>query len=93
MDYKIRLATKEDTKNLAILKQKVWDETYRGIYYDDIIDHFDYEKSEEKFLTIINNDEVSLYVVESKDELVGYMEVGTPIRKFNHYEQEIGYCI
>lgn len=32
MDYKIRIATKDDVKNLAVLKQRVWSETYRGIY-------------------------------------------------------------
>lgn len=90
MDYEIRLAIKMDIKNLAILKQKVWSETYRGIYSDDIIDNFDYEKAEETFLNIFNNDKISLYVVESNNELVGYMDVGIPIMKFGNYEQEIG---
>ena len=90
MDYKIRLATKDDVKNLAILKQKVWSETYRGIYSDDLIDKFDYEKNENKFLSIINNENISLYVVECKSELVGYMDVGIPIRGFGDYKQEIG---
>ncbi len=90
MDCKIRIATNNDVKNLAILKQKVWDETYRGIYSDDIIDNFDYEESERMFKNIINNDKISLYVVESNKELVGYMDVGVPFRKFNNYEQEIG---
>lgn len=89
-NYKIRIATKEDVKNLAILKRKVWDETYRGIYSDDIIDKFDYEEAEETFFNIINNNKISLYVVESNDELVGYMDVGIPLRKFGNYEQEIG---
>lgn len=89
-DYKIRLATKEDAKNLAILKQKVWNETYRGIYDDDIIDNFNYKEAEETFLSIIDNNKISFYVVESNGELVGYMDVGVPIRKFGEYEQEIG---
>lgn len=62
MDYIIRLATNEDIKNLAVLKQKVWSETYRGIYNDEIIDNFDYEKAEESFRNIINNDKISFYV-------------------------------
>ena len=90
MEYRIRLATKKDAKDLAILKQKVWDETYRGIYNDDIIDHFDYEKSEKIFLELINHDKISLYVVESNYELVGFMDIGIPIREFREYEQEIG---
>lgn len=90
MDYKIRIATKEDAKNLAILKHKVWDQTYRGIYSDDIIDKFDYKKAKENFINIINNNKISLYVVETSNELVGYMDVGIPIRTFSDYEQEIG---
>lgn len=90
MDYKIRIATKDDIKNLAVLKQRLWSETFRGIYSDDLIDKFDYEKEEENFLNIINNDNISLYVVESNKELVGYMDVGVPIRGFDNYEQEIG---
>lgn len=90
MEYKIRLATVDDIKNLAILKQKVWDETYRGIYDDAIIDNFDYEKSEGSFQSIINNDKISLYVVEAGNELVGYMAVGEPTHRFKDYEQELG---
>lgn len=90
MDYIIRLATNDDIKKLAVLKQQVWNETYRGIYSDETIDNFDYEKAERSFHNIINNDKISLYVVESNEELVGYMDVGTPIREFADYEQEIG---
>lgn len=90
MEYKIRSAMKRDARNLAILKQKVWNETYRGIYNDDIIDHFAYEECEENFLELIEHHGISLYVVENNNELVGFMEVGVPIRKFGTYEQEIG---
>ena len=68
MDYKIRIATKGDVKNLAVLKQRVWSETYRGIYSNDLIDKFDYKKAEENFLNIINNDNISLYIVEGNKE-------------------------
>ncbi len=64
MDYEIRLANQNDIKNLAKLKQKTWGETYRGIYADDIIDNFDYEKAEKSFQSIIENENISLYVVE-----------------------------
>lgn len=89
-DYKIRLANKKDIRILAILRQRIWNETFRGIYSDDIIDNYDYEEAEKYFLNIINNNKISLYVVESNNELVAYMDVGEPIRKFDNYEQEIG---
>ena len=90
MNYIIRLATINDIKNLAVLRQKVWDETYRGIYSNNIIDNFDYENSEKTFEKIINDDRISLYVVKSNKELVGYMDVGFPYRQYNDYKQEIG---
>lgn len=88
MDYSIRLAKISDIDNLAILKQKVWDETYRGIYDDDIIDNFDYKKKAESFKNIIDNPDTNLYVVES-NELVGYMSIGKPLREFKNFNQEL----
>ena len=73
MYYKVRLANRNDIKKLALLKQIVWDETYRGIYSDNIIDNFDYEKSENKFKMIIDDNRFSLYVVESNNELINYI--------------------
>lgn len=90
MQYQIRLATIDDFKNLAILKQQVWNETYRGIYDDDIIDNFNYEKNEEKFKNIIENPSISLYVVESNRLLIGYMSAGVPLHGYADYKQEIG---
>ena len=90
MYYILRLATIDDCKNLAELKQRVWAETYRGIYYDNIIDDFNYQEAEDVFINIFNNKNISLYVVESNNNLVGYMSVGKPIIEFGNYEQEIG---
>ena len=52
MNYIIRLATEDDCNELAKLKHKVWQTTYRGIYSDDKIDDFDYEKSINSFKKI-----------------------------------------
>ena len=56
MDYKIRLARVEDCTELSKLKHDTWNETYRGIYSDEKIDNYDYEKNKKKFidLKIIN---------------------------------------
>ena len=90
MNYIIRLATINDCDELSRLKQKVWNETYRGIYSDEKIDNFDYKKNSEKFLNIINNPNIELYVVEDNNKLVGYMDYGKPYRPYKDYEQEIG---
>ena len=90
MDYIIRLATIKDCDELSNLKQMVWNETYRGIYSDEKIDSFDYKKNSIKFLNIIKNPNVELYVVEDNNKLVGYMDCGIPYRPYKDYKQEIG---
>jgi len=90
MDYVIRLANEKDCKELSKLKHMVWNETYRGIYSDEKIDNYDYEKNTEKFLNIISNSNIELYVVEDKGRLVGYMDCGFPYRPYKNYKQEIG---
>ena len=90
MEYIIRLATEKDCVELSRLKQRVWNETYRGIYSDEKIDNYDYEKNRIKFLDIVNNPNIELYVVEDNNKLVGYMDCGIPIRSYKNYQQEIG---
>ena len=89
-EYIIRFATENDCEELSYLKHKVWDETYRGIYPDEKIDKFDYEKHKNKFIDIVNNSKVELFVVEHEGKLVGYMGYGTPYRPFQDFKQEIG---
>lgn len=90
MEYLLRLAKESDCKELSKLKHDVWSETYRGIYPDEKIDNFDYEQNSKKFLNIINNPKIELYVVEYKDKLVGYMSCGALYRPYKDYKQEIG---
>lgn len=90
MEYKIRKTTKNDVEELSRLKQIMWMQTYRGIYSDDVIDNFDYEKHKNKFLKLIDNPDINFYVVESNNKLIGYMTYGLPTRPFRDYEQEIG---
>ena len=75
---------------MSKLKHTVWNETYRGIYSDEKIDNYDHKKYTDKFLGIINNPDVDLYVVEDNNKLVGYMDYGKPFRPYKDYNQEIG---
>ena len=90
MSYLIRLANINDSDELSKLKQMVWNETYRGIYSDEKIDNYDYKNNSIKFLNIINDPNVELYVVEDNNKLVGYMDCGIPYRPYKDYKQEIG---
>ncbi len=86
----IRKALDTDCTALSVLKQAVWETTYRGIYPDDKLDQYDVSKNAEKFKNIIQNPAVSLFAVECEGELVGYMSCGTLIRPFRNFEYEIG---
>ena len=78
---KIRLANKNEAKQLSYLKKEVWETTYRGIYDDEVIDNYDYIKREEKFNNLIesNNQEVYICIIDKK--IVGYMVLGTPLHE------------
>ena len=90
MEYEIRLASTNDCDELSQLKKVLWNQTYRGIYSDDKIDNFDFERHKEKFLKIINDQNAKLYVVCDNNKIIGYMEYGVPYRPFKDYKQEIG---
>lgn len=90
MAYTIRLANEKDSLELSKLKKQVWIETYIGIYSNERINNYDFEKNNDKFLNIINNPDIDLYVVEDNDRIVGYMDYGIPSRPYKDYEQEIG---
>ena len=89
MNYVIRLAIEKDCDTLSRLKQRMWDETYRGIYSDEKIDDFDFEENSKKFLNIINDPDVELYVASDNDKLIGYMSCGVPSRPYKDYKQSI----
>ena len=90
MNYIIRLASEKDCNELSKVKHNVWETTYRGIYPDDKIDNFDYERHATSFKKIVNNPQIELYVVEYENEIIGYMDFGVPFRPFEDYKQELG---
>ena len=90
MDYIIRNAKIEDCETLAILKLKIWKQVYVDIYPKWKFDNYDIESNKEKFISIINNSNIKLLVVEIDGKIMGYMSYGEPYRKFLDYRQEIG---
>ena len=86
----IRKAIYADCKNLSLLKREIWETTYRGIYPDEKFDNYNYIKNEEKFKNFIDNPNQELYIATIDNEIIGYIEFGTPFRPFENYKQEIG---
>ena len=49
MEYEVRLAVLDDARRLSEVKIACWNTTYRGIYPDDKLDNYDFDKNTEKF--------------------------------------------
>lgn len=90
MNILFRKATGKDCLALAELKGNVWKTTYRGIYSDESLDHYDVEKNQKIFESIVANPEIELYLAEHHGVPVGLMTCGKPFKPFLHYQQEIG---
>lgn len=90
MNYIIRTATEEDAYELSKLKLKIWNQVYIDIYPKYKFDNYDIDKNKDKFITIMNNPNINLLVVEVDNKIIGYMSYGEPYRKYKDYKQEIG---
>ncbi len=90
MNYIIRTATEEDAYELSKLKLKIWNQVYIDIYPKYKFDNYDIDKNRDKFITIMNNPNINLLVVEVDNKIIGYMSYGEPYRKYKDYKQEIG---
>lgn len=69
---KLVKATKEDLKLISNLRKKVWDETYRGIYYDSLIDDYDYKYNMKKDLERIEDKNQEVYLFYNDNTPIGY---------------------
>jgi len=87
---KIRIATDENCRDLSILKRRVWETTYRGIYPNEKIDKYDIDLNENKFKDIIKQQSQKLFIVLYDSEIIGYMSCGKIMRAFNKYTHDIG---
>lgn len=76
-----RCATKTDTPLLACLREKVWKETYEGIYPKEMLDSFDRIVHEKKFHSQITAPDTFVYIVEFDDTPIGYFSFGRPRKK------------
>lgn len=85
-----RKARYGDCYDLAVLKGKVWNTTYQGIYPQEKLAGYDVEKNKRIFENMVDNPEITLYVAVDGSKIVGFMTCGKPYRPFREYGQEIG---
>lgn len=86
----IRVATYEDCRSLALLKRRVWETTYRGIYPDKKLDKYDIDLNENKFKDMIKQQSQKLFVVLDGYKIIGYMSCGKIMRAFDKHTHDIG---
>lgn len=72
MNIDFVIANEADAKVIAVLRQKIWSTTYRGIYPDDVIDEFDYSWHETRNLAIIGDKNSHVYLLRYGHDVIGY---------------------
>ena len=75
---KIVEATTTDAYPIAVLRHTVWEETYRGVISDELIDNFDSDFHQKKNVGIIADERKKLYKLILNGRLVGYFSFGIP---------------
>jgi len=76
-------------KELAKIKRQVWESTYRGIYPESKFNNFSLENETEKFLNMINNPDIQMFVAKIEDQIIGYMAIGKSPRRHNLEREEV----
>lgn len=76
-----RRATENDAPLLACLREKVWKETYKDIYPQEMLDSFDRTQHEKRFHSQITAPDTLVYIVEFDGIPVGYFSFGRPRNK------------
>ncbi len=72
----LRKATVEDARLLASTRRIVWQETYRGIYPDEMLDHYDLERHAQKDAQRISDPHHHYYLFLDGNDCVGYFSYG-----------------
>ena len=72
----IRRASAQDAHLVTQTRRIVWDETYRGIYPDEMIDCYDYDQRYALDFALIASDDHRYYLFMDGDICAGYMSFG-----------------
>ncbi len=83
MSLSIALATEEMCIDLAKIKHRVWQSTYKNIYPKQTLDNFNIEHHANKFKNMILSKNLELFVAIVDDKIVGYTAIGKSPRRQN----------
>ena len=76
MKIVFRKAVPEDAPILTETRRRVWDATYRGIYPDEMIDGYDYDRRLERDRKRIEDPEQLVYLAFDGETCVGFLCLG-----------------
>ena len=65
-------AKTSDAAAISVLRQRIWDTTYRGIYPDAVIDDFNFEWHQQRDLKKISDPSFTVYLIKYGDKDIGY---------------------
>ncbi len=71
-----RKATPEDAVLLAAMRKLVWAETYRGIYPDEMIDHYDTDAFAQRDRRRMEDPAQHYYLAYDGENCIGYFSYG-----------------
>ena len=63
----------EEAQELSDLRRRAWSTTYRGIFPDEMIDHFDYAFHNERNRMILHSENYAVYFLVYGTENIGYL--------------------
>ena len=72
MSIEFILADEDGAKIISELRHEIWRTTYRGIYSDERIDNYDYEKHRQRDLQRIRDTYYRVYLIVNDGEPIGY---------------------
>ena len=72
----IRVASAQDAHLVTLTRREVWEETYRGIYPDEMIDQYDYENRLVTDIRLICSPQHRYFLFMDGAACAGYMSFG-----------------
>ena len=57
---------------ISVLRHRIWDTTYRGIYPDAVIDDFNYDWHQQHDLKKISDPSFTVYLIRNGEKNIGY---------------------
>jgi GNAT superfamily N-acetyltransferase len=76
---KFQPAQVADAQLLAHLRKEIREDTYRGIYPNEILDAYDIQTNAEGFLSQIKSLEQQIFLMKIEGEAIGYLGIGKPV--------------